>query len=181
LRGRYSANSEKSRGSAPPSPKPVIMRRKASHQALGANAEARPKIAKMAIVIWKPVLRPIRSESVPQNHAPMSMPRKVDETTRPASPDDRLKSSLKPGSAKAIRKTSAASAAQVTPQTPSSRFWNLPKPIRSMASSMSRAPCVPATRASSRPGATRTTRRSPHFGARFSPTPAVVKYRMSRV
>src|SRR5918998_2544146 len=38
------------------------------------------------------------------------------------------------GRANPSRSTSAPSAAHVTPQTPSSRFWNRPKPIRSTAS-----------------------------------------------
>ena len=61
------------------------------------------------------------------------MPTNVEATTTELSNVVSPKSSVIFGSAKAMRKISAASAAQVTPQTPSRRFWNRPKPIRSMA------------------------------------------------
>jgi hypothetical protein len=38
----------------------------------------------MRIVIWNPVRRPMRSEIVPQNQAPSSIPRNVEDTTSPA-------------------------------------------------------------------------------------------------
>ncbi len=134
-RGRYSANSEKSSGSAPPRPKPVSARRIPSVSASGEKAERNPKTAKMRTVSWNPARRPIRSEIAPQNQAPASMPRNVDVAMSPASVDERANSSRTAGSAKPISKTSAASAAHVTPHTASRRCWNDPIPTASIASS----------------------------------------------
>jgi hypothetical protein len=67
-------------------------------------------------VIVKPRLRPMRSEMVPQNQAPASMPTNVEATTTELWNVVRPKSSVIFGSAKAMMKISAASAAQVTPQ-----------------------------------------------------------------
>ena len=100
---------------------------------MGEKADRKPKNAKIPIVIVKPRLRPMRSDTVPQNQAPPSMPRKAEETTSELWNVLSPNSSVIFGSAKAMRKISAASAAQVTPQTPRRRFWKRPKPIRSMA------------------------------------------------
>ena len=100
---------------------------------LGEKADRKPNTAKIPIVIVKPRLRPMRSEMVPQNQAPASMPTNVEATTTELWNVVSPKSSVIFGSAKAMMKISAASAAQVTPQTPSRRFWNRPKPIRSIA------------------------------------------------
>lgn len=70
----------------------------------------------------------MRSDVIPQNHAPASMPRKVAVTSSPPAARDTSNSALIAGSAKAISRISAASAAHVTPQTSSSRRWKRPKP-----------------------------------------------------
>src|ERR687893_1734173 len=71
---------------------------------------------------------------VPQNQAPTNIPAKVAVATRPAWAVVIPNSPIIDGRANPSRSTSAPSAAHVTPQTPSSRFWNRPKPIRSTAS-----------------------------------------------
>jgi hypothetical protein len=105
-----------------------------SHSALGEKADSRPNTAKTPIVIAKPVRRPMRSAIVPQNQAPQSMPTNVEDTTSEDSNVLSPKSSVIAGRANASRKISAASAAQVNPQTASNPSWNRPKPMRSMAS-----------------------------------------------
>ena len=109
------------------------MRNAHSQNMFGEKADRKPKRAKIPIVIVKPRLRPMRSEIVPQNQAPASMPTNVEATTTELWNVLSPKSSVIFGSAKAMMKISAASAAQVTPQTPNRRFWNRPKPIRSIA------------------------------------------------
>src|SRR5215207_6369107 len=71
---------------------------------------------------------------VPQNQAPTSIPAKVALAIRPPWAVVIPNSPMMDGSANPSKSTSAPSAAHVTPQTASRRFWNLPKPIWSTAS-----------------------------------------------
>jgi hypothetical protein len=92
------------------------MRNAHSQAMFGEKADRKPNTAKIPIVIVKPRLRPMRSEMVPQNQAPASMPTNFEATTTELWNVVRPKSSVIFGSAKAMMKISAASAAQVTPQ-----------------------------------------------------------------
>lgn len=110
--------------------KPVRKRATSSHVSVGARAPASPKTTPSATVVRNTLRRPTRSARYPQNHAPNSIPAKVAVSSIVAAgePLGNSNAALMPGSAKPIRSTSIASAAQVSPQMASSFHWKRPRP-----------------------------------------------------
>jgi hypothetical protein len=136
--GRYSASSDGSTTSMPPSPMPA--RKRSANSDVGPQASAVRAVKRLyqKMEAWKIRLRPVWSASRPSRRLPTSDPASAEAPIQPSQVADRFQIDPNSGSVNPISRISMATNVQAMPVMATALRWKGVKPAARRTASTSR-------------------------------------------